>query len=60
MRKLSKMLVTRWEKIDDVWQETRNLTDVSKSAMIVFCSEEMCDEDSYIRNVEFIYEREAK
>ena len=57
---LSKVLVTRWEKIDGVWQETRRLTDVSKPSYIVFDSEEMCSEDSYIRNVEFIYEMEDK
>lgn len=56
---LSKVLVTRCEKIDGVWQETRRLTDVSKDAWIVFDIEEICSEDSYIRDVEFIYEWEA-
>ena len=58
--KLSKVLVTRWEKIDGVWQETRNLKNISNYSYIVFDIEEMCSEDSYIRNAEFIYEMEDK
>lgn len=62
--KLSKVLVTCWEKIDGVWKETRKLKDVSKYvgkySYIAFDIEEMRSEDSYIRDVEFIYEMEDK
>lgn len=56
---LKKVLVTHWEKIDGVWQLTRKLRDVSTSSFIVFDSDEMCSEDSYIRDVEFIYDSEG-
>lgn len=57
---LSKILVTRWQKIDGVWQDTRELIDVSKREMVGFYRDEVCASDSYIRNVEFIYEWEDK
>lgn len=57
---LSKVLVTRWQKIDGVWQNTRELIDVSKCEMVGFYRDEVCASDSYIRNVEFIYEWEDK
>ena len=57
---LSKILVTRCEKIDGVWMDTRELIDVSKCEMVGFYRDEGCASDSYIRNVEFIYETDDK